>query len=61
MKNKAAQELGKKGSDKRWATRYEILNKLSGHTDKATQNKILKWPTKALEILLEVYENKNNN
>ena len=58
-KNKAAQELGRKGSDKRWATRYELLEKLAGHTDKTIQNKILKWPTKALEILLAVYEDKN--
>ena len=49
-------ELGKLGAKKHWASRYELLAKLAGYTDKATQNKILKWPTKALEILLEVYE-----
>lgn len=52
------EKAGKKGSDKRWASRYELLNKLAGHINKETQNKILKWPTKALEILLAVYEEK---
>ena len=61
MVNKHAQELGKLGAKKKWASRIELLIKLSGHTDKTTQNKILKWPTKALEILLEVYENDKRN
>lgn len=59
MKNKAAQKLGKSGAKKRWASRYEIILKLSSYyADKKIQDKFLTWPTAILKELLKYAENK---
>ena len=58
MKNKAAQKLGKSGAKKRWASRYEIILKLSSYYGKDIQNQFIKWPTKILKELLKHAENK---
>ena len=52
MNKKDYKEFGKQGANKRWVKRYEILKELSSYGDKEWQNKIIKWPTKYLEILL---------
>lgn len=52
MNKQQYKELGKKGSDKRWAKRYEMLVELSKKVDKQSHNKYMKWPTKYLVELL---------
>lgn len=56
MRKQQFKEWGKKGSDKRYATRYEILVELSKHYSKEEQNFIMKWPTKYLVELLKVVQ-----
>lgn len=58
MVNKHAQELGKLGAKKKWADRYEIIKKLSGHYNKEISDKFLSWPTAILKELLKHAENK---
>ena len=53
MNKKQYRELGKAGAEKRWASRHQVLIELSAYGDKEYQNQIMKWPTKALVLLLE--------
>ena len=51
-------EYGKKGAKKRWKGRYDILEALSAHVNKDEQNRLLKWSTRNLELLLRMAKHK---
>ena len=54
--------LGKKGSAKRWKSRYEILVELSAIYGKDRQDEFMKkWPTKALTQLLDWHKRHSKN
>ena len=55
-KNEAKSRAGKIGMAKRWASRYEMLVKLSAKYGKEHQNEFMKWPNKYLEKLLAYVE-----
>lgn len=50
---KKLSDSGKKGAEIKHRKRYEMLVALSKLVDKAYQNRILKWPTNHLEVLLK--------
>ena len=61
MKKLTKSEAGLLGAKATHKKRYEILVELSAYGDKELQNKLTKWKTKHLEILLQFYKHGRSN
>ena len=56
-----AKEMGKKGLDARWGSRYELLLELSKLTTNEEQKLYLTWRTTHLKVFLDILRRKLNN
>lgn len=57
-KDKKMQKLGKAGANKRWATRYQMLDELRKFVDVELYPLLVKWPTENLKTLLKYIHGK---
>ena len=50
-------DIGKRGLDKRWAERYQIIEELKQYFDTDHVEKLKAWPTKYLKSIRDYEKN----